>query len=109
MGISNHGLHCQHGLFLEAGRDYTGYTYLRATAGAASQGDALEVEVTLEDSRSHRVLATQTLRVPYGAEWSKLALRLHTKFAAGCAGVERLAQCSGALVIAVRPGAQSAS
>ena len=113
VGVANHGLHCQHGLYLEADRDYVGFTYLRAPShpgGAA--GQAVEVEVTLEDSVTGRVLARQTLAVPSGQPWHQLELSLHTAGGGSvCGGVRRpdpqsgtqwLSQCSGALVIAVR-------
>ena len=113
MGVANHGLHCQHGLYLEADRDYVGFTYLRAPShpGVAA-GEAVEVEVTLEDSVTGRVLARQTLAVPSGQPWHQLELSLHTAGGGSvCGGVRRpdpqsgtqwLSQCSGALVIAVR-------
>lgn len=113
MGLANHGLHCQHGLYVEANRRYVGFTYLRAPSqqGVAA-AEALQVEVTLEDSVTGRVLAQQTLAVPHGQLWHKLELSLHTQGGGSvCGGVRRpdphngtqwLSQCSGALVIAVR-------
>jgi hypothetical protein len=112
VGVSNHGLHCQHGLYLEANRAYAGYTYMRAQRDAGgADGDALEVELTLEDTRTGGALARQTLRVPYGQRWVRLELRLHTHGGSECGGVRRpdaqsgtqwLSQCSGALVMALR-------
>ena len=120
MGVSNHGLHCQHGLYLEGNRAYAGYTYMRAQKRAAGGGgsansDELEVEVTLEDTRTGGILASQTLRVPYGRRWVRLELRLRTGATGSeCGGVQRpdaqsgtqwLSQCSGVLVMALRsPG-----
>ena len=82
-------------------------------AGVADS-DELEVEMTLEDTRTGGALARQTLRVPHGQRWVRLELRLHTDAGSECSSVQRpdaqsgtqwLSQCSGALVITLRsPG-----
>eukprot|EP00959_Pyramimonas_sp_CCMP1952_P448433 9389742-Pyramimonas_sp.AAC.1 len=53
VGVSNHGLNCQHGLHFVYNRLYEGYTYLRAHGEVSF--DQVQVQVTLEDTTTKQV------------------------------------------------------
>ncbi|KAK3282184.1 hypothetical protein CYMTET_10065 [Cymbomonas tetramitiformis] len=117
-GVANHGLNCQHGLFIQSEKSYGGYTYLRArqlpeNAASRAATEAV-VSISLRSTEYGTILAEHIVKLPLvaaddagEASWTRVAFDLFTEPGVQCSGmpvntsmgVEWHDMCHGALMI----------
>jgi hypothetical protein len=104
VGVANYGLNCQHGMVFIAGRQYEGYTHLRAMHAPArgaggARGEKVNVTVALHDWQSDTTLASSSFQLAPERGWVHVPLDFTPSANTTCGGAfSQLGFCGDALL-----------
>ena len=101
VGVANYGLNCQHGMTIQEGKPYDGFSYVRSSS-------ALLLSISLHDWVEDVTLASISVELQPASNWTRVPLRFVANRSTTCGAMTAstawgirsdLASCSGRLTI----------